>query len=405
MKKLVILILTCCLGQTGIVKAADTDVSGISNVIYIPHFEVQPGTTEFELSIHMKNAAAIRGFQFDLELPTGITPTLEDDEMIYWLNATRSPKKGGGQYYHSLEVSQQTDGTYRFLCGAQQDKTFKGNDGEILVFQINVASGMATGDYAIRLKNVKLTETDINNYYETELVESTVTVSNSPRTILNETSTTAPASAANANVRVNRTIKGGEWSTICLPFDMTAAQVKSAFGNDVELADFTGYDATKDGDDVTGITINFAEATAIAKNHPYIIKVASTVSSFTADGVAISVGTPTVNIATGKSFVGTYVAETVIPQNGLFLNNNQFWYSKGATKMKGYRAYFSFADVLASASSANARITMNFNEATGIQDNNRETTTNNRYFDLQGRSVENPGKGIYLKNGKKVVVK
>ena len=176
MKKLALLILACCLGQTCIVKAADTDVSGISNVIYIPHFEVQPGATEFELSVHMKNAAAIRGFQFDLELPTGITPTLEDDEMIYWLNATRSPKKGGGQYYHSLEVSQQTDGTYRFLCGAQQDKTFKGNDGEILVFQVNVASGMATGDYAIRMKNVKLTETDISNSYQTECVVSKLTI-------------------------------------------------------------------------------------------------------------------------------------------------------------------------------------------------------------------------------------
>ena len=48
---------------------------------------------------------------------------------------------------------------------------------------------------------------------------------------------------------------------------------------------------------------------------------------------------------------------------------------------------------------------MNFNEATGITDNNREIITDNRYYDMQGRRVENPAKGIYLKNGKKVIIK
>ncbi|MCR5159978.1 MAG: DUF285 domain-containing protein [Prevotella sp.] len=42
-------------------------------------------------------------------------------------------------------------------------------------------------------------------------------------------------------------------------------------------------------------------------------------------------------------------------------------------------------------------------EATGISENNRETITNNRYYDLQGRSVEQPTKGLYIVNGKKVV--
>lgn len=407
MKKLFLFLLTCCLGQAGIVKADDTDISGNANVVYIQHFEVQPGATGFELSINMKNSAAIRGFQFDLELPEGITPTLEDDEMIYWLNADRSPKKGGGQYYHSLEVSQQTDGSYRFLCGSQSDKTFKGNDGEILVLWVNVAPGMTPGDYAIRLKDIKLSETNIDNHYDTDLVESTVTVSNSPRTVLNEIATTAPAAATNANIRVNRYIKGGEWSSICLPFDMTAEQVTAAFGNDVLLADFTGYDVTKDGDDVTGITVNFANATTITKNHPYLIKVSSTVSSFVADGVDVVIGTPTYTPATGKSFVGTYVAETTVPNNGLFLYNNKFYYSTGKTKMKGFRAYFNFADVLTDKGTATAPISMSFDgEGTTRIDVVRDLTgEGSEFYDLNGRRVETPSKGIYIVNGKKVVIK
>lgn len=51
--------------------------------------------------------------------------------------------------------------------------------------------------------------------------------------------------------------------------------------------------------------------------------------------------------------------------------------------------------------------TLTLNEAgtQGISDNNRETITNNRYYDLQGRRVNHPTKGLYIVNGKKVNVK
>ena len=404
--------LTCCLGQAGIVKADDTDISSNANVVYIQHFEVQPGATNFFMYINMKNAAAICGFQFDLELPEGITLFMSGTSIYRRLNDDRCPiDPGTDAKYHTLDVSQQTDGSYRFLAGSLAVVPFNGNDGAMITVKINVAPGMETGDYPIRLKNIKLNESDPNTYYTTELVESTVTVSNTPRTILNETATTAPAAAASANVRVNRYIKANEWSSICLPFDMTAEQVTAAFGNDVLLADFTGYDVTKDGDDVTGITVNFANATTITKNHPYLIKVASTVSSFVADGVDVVIGTPTYTPATGKSFVGTYVAETTVPNNGLFLYNNKFYYSTGKTKMKAFRAYFNFADVLADKSVAGAPILMSFDgEGTTslseeIRVNSEEFASGNEYYTLDGRLVKTPTKGVYIHNGKKVVIK
>ena len=412
MKKLFLFLLTCCLGQAGIVKADDTDISGNANVIYIPHFEVQPGATNFVMSINMKNTAAIRGFQFDLELPEGITAVMSGSAVTCGLNTARCPQNNSNPfnvtYYHEINGTLQNDGSYRFLASSQQEQTFIGNDGMIVMLLINVNSNMATGDYPIRLKGMKLNETSPDIYYVTDLVESTVTVSNSPRTILNETSTTAPTAAASANVRVNRVIKGGEWSSICLPFDMTAEQVTAAFGNDVLLADFTGYDVTKDGDDVTGITVNFANATSITNNHPYLIKVASTVSSFVADGVAVVEGTPTYTPATGKSFIGTYVAETTVPNNGLFLYNNKFYYSTGKTKMKAFRAYFNFADVLADKSVAGAPICMSFDgQGTTAIGEVRSLTEEVRgeIYDLNGRRVETPSKGIYILNGKKVVIK
>ena len=153
-----------------------TDISQLDNVIYIESFEDSPGTTELELSIKMKNSAEIRAFQFDLELPEGVTPFTEDNEMVYWLNGDRAPKKAGGQFYHTIEVSVQDDGSYRFLCGAQQDKTFAGNDGEVVVLKVNIADDMKAGDYPITLKDIKLTETDISNSYQTEKVVSKLTI-------------------------------------------------------------------------------------------------------------------------------------------------------------------------------------------------------------------------------------
>ena len=54
------------------------------------------------------------------------------------------------------------------------------------------------------------------------------------------------------------------------------------------------------------------------------------------------------------------------------------------------------------------RVTVEFIEAagtTGINNVNRETITNNRYYDLQGRKVAQPTKGLYIVNGRKVVIK
>ena len=44
-------------------------------------------------------------------------------------------------------------------------------------------------------------------------------------------------------------------------------------------------------------------------------------------------------------------------------------------------------------------------ETTGIKENNRETIINNQFYDLQGREVAQPSRGLYIVNGKKVVIK
>lgn len=232
------------------------------------------------------------------------------------------------------------------------------------------------------------------------------------RTILDEASTTMPVAEANANVRVLRTINANEWSTICLPFAMTEAQVKTAFGEEVELGDFTSWSSEKDEDDaIIAINVGFTTVSEIEANHPYIIKVREKVTEFTVDGVDIAPEEePMVQVGRRAAergwMYGTYVVTTV-PEENVFLSGNQFWYSTGKTQTMGLRGYFEFRDVLDAyydAAGAGARITMSFgdNTTTGVQMTANRKYENSKCFDLQGRRVTNPGKGLYIQNGKKV---
>ena len=233
--------------------------------------------------------------------------------------------------------------------------------------------------------------------------------------VLEENSTEALSSVENCNVTVTRTLTANKWSTICLPFAMNEEQTKAAFGDEVEIADFTGYEAEKDGDgNVVGLKVNFNSVEAMEANHPYIIKPHNNVSQFTIDGVDV---VPTDdakvvydNVLTGGygSFVGTYVADTEVPDKCLFISDNKFWYSSGNTKMKAYRAYFDLRDVLTDAGSGHAnsriRIALN-NEATGIEENLPLDIKDNKWYDLFGRQVNRAAKGVYIRNGKKYVNK
>ena len=233
------------------------------------------------------------------------------------------------------------------------------------------------------------------------------------RVVLDENATVAPEAATGVDVLVKRTIKANDWSTIVLPFAMSEAQLKTAFGSDVELGDFTGYDVADDTDgNVLGITINFTTATAIEANHPYIIKVTKALTEFTVDDVDIqpedepTVATVARTSLAWSELIGTYVANTVVPSKTLFLSGNNFYYSTGATKMKAFRAYFDFFDVLTNASGSNGVKMFVDGTETKLDEITISESSNSKWFDLGGRKVNKPvHRGLYIVGGKKIFVK
>ena len=130
---------------------------------------------------------------------------------------------------------------------------------------------------------------------------------------------------------------------------------------------------------------------------------------FNVDGVDIEVeDEPTVQVGKKKAdrgyFIGTYTANTTVPDENLFLSGNHFWYSAGTTQMKAFRGYFELADVLTDVEEAGARIAISIDEdPTGIISVNKSKKDSRVYYDLKGRRTEKPIKGnIYIVDGKKV---
>ena len=198
---------------------------------------------------------------------------------------------------------------------------------------------------------------------------------------------------------MKRSIKAGEWSTLVLPFSMSETIVKEVFGDDVELADLQGYDLNGNG-----ISVNFTTVTDMEANHPYIIKTTKDIAQFKVNSVTIENPNPVYEPATNAKFVGTYVAGTAIPSSALFLSDNKFWYSNGKSISKGFRGYFILDD--ANLGQSSSRISLVIDGTTAVKTILNDMPDNQTFlYNLQGIRVKAPAKGIYIQNGKKVVIK
>ena len=367
-----------------------------------------PKNYEAALTVNFQFDAAdtYTGYSFYLQLP-------EELEFVMAEGTDVACTMGSCHDASHSVTANLSDGLVKVAGLSLSSKPLKGTSGVLLTFTIKPKAAVTVGQtFTGTIKDILLVPIE---GAKQNLAESNFTVTIGAdadlRTILDETSTTAPAAATGVDVRVKRTLTANQWNTICLPFAMSEAQCKAAFGDDVQLADFTSWSSEEDGEgDIVAINVGFTPVTAIEANHPYIIKVSSAITSFTADAVNIDPEEePSVQVGKKKAekgfLTGTYVANFTVPEDNLFLSGGKFWYSKGKTKMKAFRAYFEFADVLASVEGSSAPVFISFDgETTGIK-NVEQTTGDNKYYNLNGQYVENPGKGLYIQNGKKVIIK
>lgn len=146
-----------------------TDISSFANVIYAEKTEAQSGT-QIALPIDLKNVDSFVGFQFDLYLPNGITVEKDEYEDPVFERTERISTK------ITMEASEQTDGSTRFLCYSAKNFALTGTEGEILNVTLNIPEDMEEGDYPVYLKNVIMNK-EGNEKVQIDEVISTLSIS------------------------------------------------------------------------------------------------------------------------------------------------------------------------------------------------------------------------------------
>lgn len=218
---------------------------------------------------------------------------------------------------------------------------------------------------------------------------------------LSEESVNAIAAKTDVAVSLKRTFyKDGGWNTLCLPFAVNATDFEGA---EVREVDFIQSSEN---------TLVFKEATIIEAGKPYLIKWANTsneVYNFDATFEGANfVETPTSVKVDGITFTGFYNKTTADKLGtsvaAIGAENKLFKVTSG--EMKGFRAAF----VLNSTTQASDFKVVIDGTTTGIEDLVVDgVKANGRVYNLNGQYVGNSlnglQPGIYIQNGKKVVVK
>ena len=242
--------------------------------------------------------------------------------------------------------------------------------------------------------------------------------------------------------------KDGEWNTLCLPFDMDAAQVTAQLGPDaLKELDVEGYynvttgnpwpgNTSYDGYRQTGfdatsgkLYLYFKDVTSIEAGKPYIIKWAKpngyvAYTGENADACSDLVNPkftdvkvwsydPATKAATSAdskvSFKGTYAPVSYAAEDKSILlvgGSNLYWPQSGA-KLNAFRACFQLAD------GTNAsEFVVNFDgETTSLNEElrmkNEEFAPAAEWYTINGVKLygKPTQKGLYIHNGRKVVVK
>lgn len=219
--------------------------------------------------------------------------------------------------------------------------------------------------------------------------------------VLNEVTINEFVAQSNVDVQLKRSLTPTQWNTFCVPFTISADVIAEKFGAGTLVYTFGS---------MNGNVMNFKASTTIEAGKPYIVKPTKEVVDPTFTGVNIEANDPVKSGADGFFMQGTYGAKTDLLDDGtnLFLGEGNKFYkpAKGSTKMKGMRAFFivpqgtNFAALRANIDGATTAI----DELTTVV----EQPTDNRIYNLQGEFVGTSFEGlhgVYVQNGKKVLVK
>ena len=187
-------------------------------------------------------------------------------------------------------------------------------------------------------------------------------------------------------------VPAGEYATFYKADD------ENLYVEDTEAKLYTITDVSSTGTEAIATELSVAPA-----NTPLLVK-----NNSSADKIILLIPTNDAadNVTAYSGFVGTTTATNVpasdATTNNYALNGKQFVWVKTAVSIAANRAWLQLPAVNAAPA-----VTIAFGAATGIGVIDKGQLTNDNWYDLNGRRLQGrpTRKGVYILNGKKVVVK
>ena len=216
------------------------------------------------------------------------------------------------------------------------------------------------------------------------------------------------------NSTLEYTWKGEDWNAFILPFAITPKELSEAFG--YAIVNVVNPEKTKDGN--IAFKLNMSEE--IPANTPFMLKNYTAV----AENAVINFGpreivapTSELSIPAGEGiqFIGSYKTKVIDKDmpNAYFYNGEGAWKHFGTTSEKSWKIAPFNAYMLMPATGGAREYTFTFEEldggTTAIRSISEDATGTNAkgWYTLNGVKMQNAPtqKGVYIKDGKKVVIK
>ena len=221
-------------------------------------------------------------------------------------------------------------------------------------------------------------------------------------------------------VTYTRNLPNQEWNALFLPFEIPMSELEE----DYEVAyfnDMHSYDRNRDGEiDELEMEIILIDEGTLHANHPYFIRA----TSDDAKDLELVLNDVTIcetenaqltcsSVYTKFDLNGSYAKKSAAELEGCYAISTEGVWAPLAdgTALNPFRFYLEITQLAGSpvkvSSHALKSIRIRLNgqgDTTDIQEV-PTTTTDAAVYDLSGRRVVNPGKGVYIVNGKKVMMK
>ena len=262
--------------------------------------------------------------------------------------------------------------------------------------------------------------------------EADTTQATDTKELVNSGAYTAETDKTYASVTLTgRTFTQNQWTTLCLPFSVSASQMKATFGNGVQLVEMD-HVTTTNNETYDGTTYFYK--TILMKNHvynqmlvagvPYLIKPDKTVTGATFENVyfpSTAVDAGTVSVAKNYTWRGTYGNVSTLGNGDYYVSGKtgQFkYYTTKGHNSNNFRAYLDFNSSMGAKPVVFEAMSVGGEETTtGIETIKAEELDPTEFntgavYNLNGQMVSDNSKdlnnlpaGIYIVNGKKYVVK